>query len=153
MPNSLYRAARFATFEVACEYSRECSPCSSPLETRLARKNKTENGEGNHDGEQNFLSREGGRHFFILASDKNRKRQKNLRSKLVDYNQKQDDHKQRTLKHRNKPNGLKSINHKSQTMTYLTRSSKHVFPNRSATMIDGTEKPKIPSKFAKRTAP
>ena len=153
MPNSLYRAARFATFEVACEYSRECSPCSSPLETRLARKNKTENGEGNHDGEQNFLSREGGRYFFILASDKNRKRQKNLRGKLVDYNQKQDDHKQRTLKHRNKPNGLKSINHKSQTMTYLTRSSKHVFRKRSAKMIDGTEKPKIPSKFAKRTAP
>ena len=100
-----------------------------------------------------MVSREGGSHFFILASDKNRKRQKNLRSKLVDYNQKQDDHKQRTLKHRNKPNGLKSINHKSQTMTYLTRSSKHVFPKRSAKMIDGTEKPKIPSKFAKRTAP
>ena len=27
-----------------------------------------------------------------------------------------------------------------------------VFPKRSATMIDGTEKPKIPSKFAKRAA-
>ena len=54
MPNSLYRAARFANFEIACEYSHECSPCSSPLETRLALKNKTENGEGNRDGEWNF---------------------------------------------------------------------------------------------------
>ena len=31
-------------------------------------------------------------------------------------------------------------------------TSKDVFPKRSAKMIDGTEKPKIPSKFAKRTA-
>ena len=31
-------------------------------------------------------------------------------------------------------------------------TSKHVFPKRSAKMIDGTEKPKIPSKFAKRAA-
>jgi len=77
-PNSLYRAARFANIEVACEYSRQCSPCSSPLRTRLALKNKTENGEGNRDGEWiEFLSREGGRHCFILACDKNRKGQKN----------------------------------------------------------------------------
>ena len=31
-------------------------------------------------------------------------------------------------------------------------TSKHVSPKRSAKMIDGTEKPKIPSKFAKRAA-
>ena len=31
-------------------------------------------------------------------------------------------------------------------------TSKDVFPKRSAKMIDGTEKPKIPSKFAKRAA-
>ena len=31
-------------------------------------------------------------------------------------------------------------------------TSKHVFPKRSADMIDGTEKPKIPSKFPKRAA-
>ena len=37
-------------------------------------------------------------------------------------------------------------------MTFWTRTSKHLFPNRSAKMIDGTEKPKNPSKFAKRTA-
>ena len=28
-------------------------------------------------------------------------------------------------------------------MTFWTRASKHVFPKRSAKMIDGTEKPKI----------
>ena len=32
-----------------------------------------------------FLSRAGGRHFFILTRDKNKKDQKNLRRKLVDY--------------------------------------------------------------------
>ena len=31
-------------------------------------------------------------------------------------------------------------------------TSKHVFPKRSAKMIDGTERPKIPSKFAKPAA-
>ena len=31
-------------------------------------------------------------------------------------------------------------------------TSKHLFPKRSAKMIDGTEKPKIPSKFAKHAA-
>ena len=31
-------------------------------------------------------------------------------------------------------------------------TSKHVFPKRLAKMIDGTETPKIPSKFAKRAA-
>ena len=31
-------------------------------------------------------------------------------------------------------------------------TSKDVFPKRSAKMIDGTEKPKIPLKFAKRAA-
>ena len=40
------------------------------------------------------------------------KDQKNLQSKLVDYSPQQDDQKQRTLKHRNKPNGSKSTNHK-----------------------------------------
>ena len=36
--------------------------------------------------------------------------------------------------------------HLSQTMTFWTCSSKHVFPSRSTKMIDATEKPKIPSK-------
>ena len=30
-------------------------------------------------------------------------------------------------------------------MTFLTHASKHLFPKRSTKMIDGTEKPKIPS--------
>ena len=80
-----------------------------------------------------FLLKAGDRHFFIFARDKNKKDHKKLRRKLVDQDPKQGDHKQRTLKHRNK-------------------QSKHVFPIRSAKMIDGTEKPKIPSKFAKRDA-
>ena len=56
------------------------------------------------------------------------------------------------LETRNKQNGSKSTNHESQTMTFWTRASKHVFPKRSFKMIDGTEKPKIASKFATRTA-
>ena len=91
-----------------------------------AHKNKTDNGEGNRDGKWKFCP----------GKDK-----KNLQSKLVDYSPKQDDQKQRTLKHRNKPNGSKSTNHKSQTMTFWTGSSKRVFPERSAKMITGTEKP------------
>ena len=81
----------------------------------------------NRDGEWNFC--------FILASDKNKKDQENLRSKLVDYCPKQDDHKQRTLKHRNEQNGSKSTNHKSKTKTFWTRSSKQSSPKRSAKMI------------------
>ena len=52
------------------------------------------------------------------------------------------DHKQRTLKHRNTQNGSKSTNHRSQTMTFWTCLSKVLFPNRSAKMIDGSEKRK-----------
>ena len=52
------------------------------------------------------------------------------------------DHKQRTLKHRNTQNGLKSTNHKSQTMTFWTRWRKVLFPKRSTEMIDGSEKRK-----------
>ena len=97
-----------------------------------------------------FLSRKGGRNCFILANDKNKKYWKNLWSKLVDYSPKQDDHKQWALKHRNKPNESKSTNHKSQTMTFWTRSGNHVFPEMSAKIIDRTEKPKIALKFEKR---
>ena len=74
------------------------------------------------------------------ARDKNKNDDKNLRRKLVDYSPKQGDHKQRTLKHRNKVDRNAPI------------TSKDVFPKRSAKMIDGTEKPKIPLNFAKRAA-
>ena len=50
----------------------------------------------------------------------------------------------------------RSLLNKKQTRNKVDRNapitSKHVFPKRSAKMIDGTEKPKIPSKFAKRAA-
>ena len=111
----------------------------------LACKNKTENGEGNRDGDWNFCQKK--EEDIALFSQVTRIRP--IRKKLVDYSLKQDDHKQRTFKHRNKPNRLKSTNHKSQTMTFRTHSSKHVFPKRSPKMIDRTETPKFPSKFAK----
>ena len=41
--------------------------------------------------------------------------------------------------------------HQTQ-ITNQTHADKHVFPKRSVKMIDGTEKPQIPLKFAKRTA-
>jgi len=52
------------------------------------------------------------------------------------------DHEHQTLKHRNTQNGSKSTNHKSQTMTFLTRRSKRLCPMKSAKMIDGSEKRK-----------
>ena len=61
---------------------------------------------------------------------------------------KQDDHKATNLETRNKQNGLQTNNHESQTMTFWTRASKHMFPKRSAKMIEGTEN----LKFAKCTA-
>ena len=99
-----------------------------------------------------FLSREGGRHCFILASDKNKKDQKILRSKLVHYCPNLDYHKQRTLKYRKKPDRSRATNHKSQNLTFCTRTNKRVFPKRFARMIDGTEKPRIPSTSAKCAA-
>ena len=87
-----------------------------------------------------FLSNEGGTQ--TLASDKNKKDHKHPRSKrlkpVVDYCQKQNDHKQRIFKHKTKKNGPKSYNHESQTTTFWIPASKHVFPTRSAKMIDGT---------------
>ena len=52
------------------------------------------------------------------------------------------DHKQGILKHRNKQNGSKSTNHRSQTMTFSTHLSKVLFPKRSSKMIDSSEKRK-----------
>ena len=104
--HSLYRAARFCTVNhlsgggVNANHNATHSPS-------LARKKKTEdsrllkNSERNCDDEWNFC-REQEQTCFILARDKNKKDQKNLRRKLFDYFPKQSDHKQRTLKHRNK---------------------------------------------------
>ena len=76
-----------------------------------------------------FLKRAESRHCFILARDKKKKDQKNLQRKLVDYCPKQGHHKQRTDKHRDKQSGSNS-----------PVTSKHVFPKRSAKMIDWTGK-------------
>ena len=70
-----------------------------------------------------FLSKEGGRRWSILASDKNKKDQKNVRSKLTGnltsrLLPEQDDHKATNLETRNKKNGSKFTNHVSQTMTF-----------------------------------
>ena len=51
-----------------------------------------------------------------IGRDKNKKDQKSIRRKVVDYCTKQGDHKQRTLKYRNKVDGNAPI------------KSKHVFP-------------------------
>ena len=85
----------------------------------------------------------------LLASDNNKKRsEKSVKqtSKLVDYCPKEDHHKTTNLETRNKQNGSKSTNHESQAVTFWTRASNHVFPKRSAKMIDGTGKTRNPSK-------
>ena len=81
------------------------------------RKNKTENDSrllknsgGNCNDEWTRRGQEAD--IAFLARDKNKKDQKNLSIKLVDYCPKQGDHKQRTLKHRKKQSGSKYTNHK-----------------------------------------
>ena len=96
-----------------------------------------------------FLRMEGGTDIalFLQVTRIRKVRKISLWSKLVDYGLKWEDHKQPTLKHRNKTNRSKSTNRKSKTMTLWTRSTKyHVFPKRCAKMIDWTEKRKIPLK-------
>ena len=71
------------------------------------------NSEGNRDDEWTFCrGQEGEIALFLQETCKNKKDQKNLRRKLVDYCLKQGDHKQRTLKNRNKQSGSKCTNHK-----------------------------------------
>ena len=50
--------------------------------------------------------------MLYFARDKNKKDHKKLRRKLVDQGPKQGDHKQRTLKHRNKQSGSNYTNQK-----------------------------------------
>ena len=86
-----------------------------------------------------FLSRAGDRHCFILEKDKDRKDQKNLRRKLVDLILPETGLSQATNLETRKQNKVD----RNEQIT-----SKDVFPKRSAKMIDGTEKPKIPLTFA-----
>ena len=81
--------------------------------------------------------RAGGRHCFILAKDKNKKDHKKLRRKLVDHCLKQCE------KGRSQAANLET---QKQTKWMEMHQSQDV------KMIDGTERPKIPSKFAKRAA-
>ena len=138
LPNLLYCTTHFANFKGILGFS---GPSIRPTKTELrARRRKSR-------WWVEFLPMEGSRYCFILASDKNKVRKISLWSKLDDYSLKWDDHKQPTLKHRNKTNRFKSTNHKLKTMTLWTRSTKyHVFPKRCAKMIDWTEKAKIPLK-------
>ena len=80
-----------------------------------------------------FLLRAGGRQRFIFARDKNKKDQKNLRNRAITSNE---------------PLNTE-INRVDQNAPI---TSKQVFLKRSVKMIDGTEKPKIFSKFAKHAA-
>ena len=80
--------------------------------------------------------RAGGRHYFILARDKNKKDHKKLRRKLVVIT------RNRAITSSEPWNTETS---KVDRNTPIT--SKHAFSKRSAKMNDGTEKPKLPSKF------
>ena len=81
----------------------------------LACKNKTENGEGNRHGDWNFCQKkEEDIALFLQVT-----RIRTIRKKLIDYSPKQDDHKQWTFKHRNKPNRSKSTNHKSRPLELI----------------------------------
>ena len=81
--------------------------------TEISRNSKkTENGKENCDGEWNFSRGKEADIAIFLQMTIIRKIRNKVWSKLVDYSPKQDDHKQQTLKHRNKPNRSKSTNHK-----------------------------------------
>ena len=67
--------------------------------------------EGNRNDEWTFYrGQEADIALFLQGTSK--KDQKNLRRKLVDYCPIQGDHKQRTLKHRNKQSGSKCTNYR-----------------------------------------
>ena len=138
LPNLLYCTTHFANFKGILGFS---APLIRPTKTELrARRRKSR-------WWVEFLPIEESRYCFILASDKNKEGQKNQSLKQTSFGLFWDDHKQPTLKHRNKTNRLKSTNHKLKTMTLWTLSTKyHVSLKRCAKMIDWTEKPKIPLK-------
>ena len=109
----------------------------------LACKNKTENGEGNSHGDWNFCQKkEEDIALFLQVT-----RISTIRKKLVFIAQ------NRTITS-NEPSNTETNQTDrnppiTQIMTFITHSSKHVFPKRSPKMIDRTETPKFPSKLAK----
>ena len=106
LPNSLCRAARFAIFEGILGFSHLSGGgvnANHNVWTRspsLARKNKTENGEGNRDVEWNFCrGKETDIALFLQVTRTRKNRKILILIELVDYSPKQDDHKQRILQH------------------------------------------------------
>ena len=126
----------FSEVGVYVNHSVTCLSSLAENDSRLLK-----NSEGNRDGERIFHRRKEADVALFLQVTRIRKIRKiweaNLTSRLLP---KQDDHKATNLETRNKQNGSKSTNHESQTMTFLTRASKHMFPEQ-----------KNP-KFANRTA-
>ena len=152
--NLLNRAACIANFErilgsvihvseggVKANHNVTSSPSLADNDSKLLK-----NSEGNRDGEWIFCRRKVADIALFLQVTRIRKIRKNREANLTSRLLLKTGRSQN-----NKPWNTKSTNHASQTMTFWTHASKHVFPKRSAKMIDGTEKPKIPLKFAKRT--
>ena len=117
----------------------------------FTRKNKTandskllNNSKGNRDGEWNFCRWEGARHCFIHISgvdihEKDKKKVFEPNESIIAWN--------RTITETNKMDENPPItNHYPFELIQVNIC---FLTERSAKMIDGTEKPKIPSKFAK----
>ena len=123
MPNSLCRAARYAGFEGILGFSvpsifwvgARSMQITMFERARPAWPTKTKlriNGKGNRDGEWNFCRRREADIALFLQVTRITQLRK-FSKQTNHYSPKRDDHKQQTLKHRNKPNGSKSINYKS----------------------------------------
>ena len=131
----------FSKGEVNANHYVTCSPSLAENDSRLLK-----NSEGNGDGEWIFCRRKEEDFALFLQVTRIRKIRKiciaNWTSRLLPEFE-QDDLKATNLDTRNKQNGSKSTNHKSETMNFWTRTSTHVFPKRSAKMIDGTKNTKF----------
>ena len=141
------------------------------ITTQLCRKTKTENdsrlfknSEGNRDGGWNVnLEREEGRLCFILASEvgirtleRSEKSSKKTSRLLPKTGRSQATNLEiqtpPTPHKKKKKKWLKSTHHKSQTMTLLAFKWTSRFLRGPLGWLTEQEKPRIPSKFAKRAA-
>ena len=130
----------FSEGVVNANHNVTCSPSSAENDSGLLK-----NSEGNRDGEWIFCWRKEADVALFLQVSRMRQIIKICEANLtiVDYCPNWGRSQRTNLETRNQQNWSRSTNHESQTMTFWTRASKHVFPKRSAKMIDGTEKPKI----------
>ena len=120
----------------------------------MARTTKTENGEGNRDGEWSFCQ---GKEvdialFLQVTSNQEQERSENSSKQTSPLLPEPGLSQATNLEIQKKPDRSRATNHKSQNLTFCTRTNKRVFPKRFAKMIDGTEKPRIPSTSAKCAA-